>query len=215
MTDFIATWKLSRGTGPAGAGDLHTRVPAAGQAGVWDMRLLAGLVVSAILLGCGQKEPLTGEIDDIKADIRSLERELKKANASIEMLGAVDLFSTAPENYATLTPGSDGFATVASNVGAMFVLMDNVRPYANGSKVRLRFGNLTSVAISSMTAFVGWGEMGKDGYPEEAKSKEVTVQNIRPGTMVAHEVTLDGLPSDTLGYVKVGRISVKSLLFPN
>ena len=58
----------------------------------------------------------------------------------------------------------------------MTVDLADIRPYANGSRATLRFGNATSAALTGLKATVDWGTVDAKGSPnnDEAKSKEIT-----------------------------------------
>jgi hypothetical protein len=99
-------------------------------------------------------------------------------------------------------------------MGAITVSLDDVQPYANGSKVRLRFGNLTSASLTSAKAKIEWGSVDAKGSPknEEARSKKLDfIKPLLPGMWNDVEVILDGVPPTDLGFIRVREFSNGSI----
>ena len=110
------------------------------------------------------------------------------------------------DKVAYLTPGSDGYAAVKMDLGYLTVNLANIAPYANGSKVSLTFGNLTSATIDGLKATIEWGSVDDKGLPknEEAKSREIKLtESLFSGAWNKADVVLEGVPPTALGFVRV------------
>src|SRR6266496_305209 len=113
------------------------------------------------------------------------------------------------DKIAYLTPGAEGYSTVGFDLGVLTVKLDDVKPYANGSKVTLRFGNVLSSAIDGLTATIEWGRVNDKGVADNtsAKSREMIFnQTLQGGAWTSIPVVLEGLPPTELGFVRVSKI---------
>jgi hypothetical protein len=107
---------------------------------------------------------LEAQVKALEAKLASLESELNevKRDVSIEkMIREVD-------GIAYLTPASENYASVSADFGRLTVSLKNVQPYANGSKVTLRFGNLTSATIQGLRPDSSGARSIKKGCPSGA-----------------------------------------------
>lgn len=145
---------------------------------------------------------LETQFADLQKRIASLENEVEATKQQTSLNNAIKRF----ESVAYLTPGSDGYSVVKSDLGVLTISLKNVQPYANGSKVTLNFGNVVYANINGLKAKVEWGAVGKDGLPdnENARSREVTFsESLRPGTWTSVSVVLEAVPPNELGFVRV------------
>ncbi len=110
------------------------------------------------------------------------------------------------DKIAYLTPGAEGYSTVSFDLGVLTVQLADVKPYANGSKVVLKFGNTLSSSINGLKASIEWGKVDDRGSPDNsnAKSKEMTFnQTLQAGAWNKIPVVLEGIPPTELGFVRV------------
>jgi hypothetical protein len=110
------------------------------------------------------------------------------------------------DRIAYLTPGADGYSVIRSDLGLLTVALKNIAPYANGSRVTLRFGNTTSATINGVKATLEWGSVDEKGHAinATAKSKNVTFNEpLRTGSWTSVAVVLEGVPATNLGFVRV------------
>ena len=75
------------------------------------------------------------------------------------------------EKNVYLTPGSDKYSIVKSDLGILTVSIQNIVPYANGSKVTLQFGNLSSATIDGLKATLEWGAVDEKDVPDNDHAK--------------------------------------------
>jgi hypothetical protein len=105
-----------------------------------------------------------------------------------------------------LTPGSAGYSAIRFDLGTMTIAIDDIQPFANGSKVTLRIGNPLTATINGLKAKIEWGEVDEQGLPkdETAKSKDVIFsEELRSGTWTRVYAVLDGVRAEKLGFIRV------------
>ena len=159
---------------------------------------------SLLVAGCDltTNTALEKKLEAANAQIASLQKDLTEQKQKIEF----DEFIKSLENIAYLTPGSAGYSSVRFDLGVLTVQLADVKPYANGSKVTLKFGNTLSASINGLKATIDWGRVNEKGTPinESAKSKEVTfTETLRAASWTSTSVVLDALPPNELGFVRV------------
>jgi hypothetical protein len=159
---------------------------------------------SLLLVGCDLTTNTAFEkkLEAANTQIASLQKDLAEQKQKLEF----DEFIKTFDNIAYLTPGNSGYSSIKFDLGTLTVQLADVKPYANGSKVTLKFGNTLSASINGLKATIDWGKVNEKGSPinESAKSKEVTfTETLRAGSWTPTSVVLDGLPPNELGFVRV------------
>jgi hypothetical protein len=160
-----------------------------------------------VLLGCGPTHD--ARVPELETKIAALESKLATLETRFsELSQQVNQaeFLRDWEGIAYLTPGSDGYSSIKTDLGTLTVSLKDIQPYANGSRVTLQFGNLTSATIDGLKAKLYWGSIEKDGKRKttESKSREVTfTQSMVSGAWTNADVVLEGVPPTELGYVTV------------
>jgi len=152
--------------------------------------------------------------------VSELEMKLGDANKKIEALAGkieelkkdreFDKLVKDNEGYAFLTPGSDGYAPIRYDLGVLTVRLADIKPYANGSKVTLEFGNTLSATVTGLKATLQWGKVDEKGFSiaEQTKSKEVTfTESLQSGAWTRVSVVLDGVPPSEFGFVRLIDVS--------
>ncbi len=174
------------------------------------MKAVSKIIVIGSLLavtGCDQSSKVTA----LETKMTALESELTNLKEKIELQQMLSGW----DKVAYLTPGAEGYSLVKSDLGNLTVSIVNVRPYANGSKITLQFGNLTSATIDGLKTKLEWGPVDKDGMPKNAESKSRDVVFNEPlisGSWTNSDVVLEGIPPTDLGFVRlrdVGHRGVK------
>lgn len=178
------------------------------------------VLCSALLLsGCDSLKQIVGAKDAIASqakelvalqqEVASLKNELakiKKEQTSLQ----VDKMLRDFRSVAYLQPGDAGYSVVPFDLGDLTVQLSDVKPYANGSKVTLKFGNPLSSSINGLKATVQWGRVDAKGSPdnENEKSKDFTfTETLRSGAWTSVPVVLDGVPPNELGFVRISAVS--------
>ncbi len=170
---------------------------------------LVALIASAVSCNGAQVKSLEDKVAALEAANADLKRTTDTMRFSIEALQDDKLFRDLGD-VAYLTPGSDGYATLQTDVGRLTVSLENIQPYANGTRVTLRFGNLTSARINGLKAKVEWGPVDEKGTPknEVARSREVSLtQSLDAGAWTNSQVVLEAVPPTELGFVRLREVS--------
>jgi hypothetical protein len=172
------------------------------------MRALVSLMILGFVAGCADRQNTAKmtAFEKLLAEHTATITELKSEIESIKIQRNTDEFMRDIDEVAYLTPGSDGYATITMDLGRVTVQLENIEPYASGSRVRLRFGNLTSAGINGAKAKIEWGSVDEKGSPknEEARSREVTfTESLRAGSWTIVPIVLDAVPPTALGFVRL------------
>jgi hypothetical protein len=138
------------------------------------------------------------KLDEQGAEIQVLKAELEslKLDEKLRKLDQIAILSTSEK----------GYSAISTDLGVITVTLDDVQPYATGSKVILRFGNLTSASFTDPKAKIDWGPVDEKGYPDNAKAKTKDLDFIKPlppGEWTSFDVILDGVSPSSLGFVRV------------
>lgn len=178
------------------------------------------LITSTVFLGCENRSAQAADIQKIQKRLESLENELPQVKTELESLKVETsaLKSQAQlaeileklKNVAYLTPGADGYSIVTYDLGSLTMQLDDVKPYANGSKVTLKIGNPMFTSINGLKMKIEWGKVDANGTPDNnnLKSKALTLsQVIQAGKWNAVPFVLDGVAPQELGFVRVSEIS--------
>lgn len=157
--------------------------------------LLTGLIFIFPYLGC---TPTANKEDLDKIDLRISLLELQ----------------LNPYKTAYLTPGTDNYDIIDAGIGRLTISLDNVQPFANGSKVTLKIGNPTSATIDGVEADLEWGTVDKTGIPvnDTAKVKHVTFNEVlRAGAWTNVSCVLENTLPTELGFIRVKELSHSSI----
>src|SRR5437870_3830300 len=107
-------------------------------------RLLSLLLLLVALSSCERVSNLEQTNKELAAKIDSAQKEvdsLKEKVRNLESDHELEKVLKDLDSVAFLTPGSDGYTVVKTDLGALTVSLENIVPYANGSQITLRFGN--------------------------------------------------------------------------
>lgn len=162
---------------------------------------------------------LSGCVEDsrvaaLEKKVSVLEEKLSEVEKSSNELSFKYLLSTEFAGVAYLTPGSTGYSTVRYDLGVMTVAIQDIQPYANGSKVQLRFGNPLAAAINGLKVNIDWGEVDEKGVANNntARTKEYElVEMMRPNAWTNTTVVLENIPPNKLGFIRVKNVTHKGI----
>lgn len=172
------------------------------------MNRFMGAIVVALLAsspGCVDRGQMTA-LEKRVADLETRAEELKASVSQLESNMTLNDIRRNMDDEAYLTPGAEGYSTIQTDLGRMTLSLDNVQPYANGTRVTLRFGNLTSATVNGAKANVEWGSVNERGLPiyGSTKSRQVSFsESLRAGAWTSVQVVLEGVPPTELGFVQV------------
>jgi len=138
--------------------------------------------------------------------IDSLSKRIDSLASDIRIERTISTF----DEEAFLKPGDGGYAVVKTNLGVLTFRLQNVQQYANGSRVELQVGNVTSATITGLNISVDYGPTDTAGIAvfSEEKSKKVTFSESLPaGSWTTLPVVLDNVPPSNLGFVRIYDVS--------
>lgn len=163
--------------------------------------------LAALLTGCGENTSgLEQRLSAAEAEMATLQASIKDLREKREW---DELWENA-DKFAYLTPGADGYSVVRFDLGVLTIQLVDVKPYANGSKITLRFGNTLSSSVDGLSVKIDYGKVDARGSPDNdsAKTKDLKFsQIIRAGSWNAVSVVLEGVPPAELGFVRVKNVA--------
>ena len=191
-------------------------------------RVVIGVFFTLLISGCDSVSrstpvaaPSAAPPTTSSNEIAAIRQELDELKAQVEELKTkqnqddLDRLFKDFDRIAFLQPGDTGYSTVRYDLGVLTVQLADVTPYANGSKVSLRFGNPLASTINGLKATIEWGHTSENGSPDNAtaKSKSFTFsESLRSGAWTTVPVVLDGIPPAELGFVRVKNVAHTGIL---
>jgi len=178
--------------------------------------LLLGLV-AIVNASCGQDS----RVPDLERKTQDLTTKVESLQKDIESLKSAKSFEELVANFgkvAYLTPGQEGYSLIESDIVKLTVNLENIQPYANGSRVTLKFGNISSATINDLKGTIEWGKVDEKGSPQndKAKSRELTFNKpLKPGSWTNVQVVLESVPPSELGFVRVRDLRHKGIYLLN
>jgi hypothetical protein len=163
-------------------------------------------MVALWLAGCDQPSK---EMQDKFAALEKAQSEMSARLATLQTRTAKLETSQSTRDYmddlkgmAYLTPGGEGYQAIEYTLGTLTVSLEDVRPYANGTRVILNFGNPTAAIVTGVSMDLEWGQRANDA--STTKSRHITLpDDFRAGSWNRVPVVLDGVPPADFGFVRV------------
>ncbi len=170
--------------------------------------LITGLSVMLILSGCSDSSrisELEKRLKDLETTMKSTEQKIDEQESKIDDL-EIDKWLRDMNGTAHLRPSNDGYSIIKTSLGAVTVMLTDVKAYANGSRVTLKFGNPTGATLDDVAAKVTWGRVNEKGHVDSKsqKSRKVSFEkSLQAGSWTSTSITLEGIPPAQLGFVRV------------
>lgn len=184
-------------------------------------RRIGSRIVAALLLaGCQQQSaqaPAVPKSSQVTEEVAAMRAELDSLKRHVDGLREdqrFQVFRDRIREVALLKPGAAGYSIVQTDLGALLVSLEDVRAYANGTRVTLEIGNATSASISGLSARVDWAPADKDGGFDNAAASGKNVNFVaaaRPGAWTRYEVVLDGMPPEKLAFIRLSDFKHQSV----
>jgi hypothetical protein len=172
----------------------------------------AALVVTvAMLAGCGNSSPMSGDRSLDQARLDRIEKRL--SDLEVEDIAT----RMKLRSMALLQPASKGFQAISTEAGSIAVSLQNVQPYGNGSRVELDVGNLTSATINDITADVSWGTVTDKGFADKelGKREKANLEGGFPaGNWRRYILDIPAVAPAKLGYIEIENVSFGHLQMP-
>ena len=180
--------------------------------------------ISLFVCGCNQNEQRSSELqaqteilsnrcDSLQSQLNSLKTDLE----SLQEKQYSNELDQEKNQTAFLTPGSNGYSVIKTDIGLLTVDLEDVKPYANGSRVTLSFGNLSNATIEGVKATFQWGSVNSDGLRNYSsdKTREITFnESFSAGAWTTVHVVLENVPPIKLGFVDVSNIQHTAIRLP-
>jgi hypothetical protein len=180
---------------------------------IFRMQLNKLLVLSIIFVsGCYQDPQvslLKSELEKSQQQLTDLQSKVEKIEKSVDenqKKYEFDKVFNSLNKIAYLTPGSEGYSSVNFDLGTLTVSLRDIKPYANGSKITLEFGNPLATTINGLNMTIDWGKVDNNGYAinESSKSKNITLnESLFPAKWTQASIVLDGVAPTELGFVRL------------
>jgi hypothetical protein len=149
---------------------------------------------------------LKTEVDSLKMEITALKEQLEAVKSDQDLTK----FSHTVETVAYLTPGSEGYDVVQTDLGKMTVHLADVEPMPTAVELPCASAILPVQLSTGAKAKLEWGSMDTSGSPnnDSAHSRDVSFsQSLRAGAWTSVPVVLEGVPPTALGFVRVKQVS--------
>jgi cell division protein FtsB len=178
------------------------------------------LLGASALSACDQAE-LQGQrnkLQELSKTLEATNEQLERVSQRVTQLEtqlALDQLARDRYRNAIFDPGEKGFSRLDTSIGSFAISLQDVTSYADGVRVRLHIGNLTTATVNGGTFKAKWGPRGpsyedKDylaKYNQWAKSlREKTIDfqdELRSGTWNNVALVLPGVPPDRFGYLEL------------
>ena len=181
------------------------------------MRSILVVLMSLFFLSACQDDKKISELEskvaasEVKiSKIQEQIDSLKTSNEILEKSININEFIGNMDKLAYLTPGQTGYSTIKFDLGVLTVSLEDIKPYANGSKITLNFGNTLSSSINGLKGTFEWGKVDEKGSPINnlAKTKDITFsETFIGGSWTKVSIVLDGIPPTEFGFLRLKNFS--------
>lgn len=165
-------------------------------------KLVSTIACTATFLLASCSSDLSRDVAELRGRTDALEAEVTAIKTDREIEKLFRDF----DKIAFLTPGSDGYAVIKTDLGILTVTLKDIQPYANGSRVILTWGNPMSATINGLKAKIEWGKVNEEGSPQNdsAKSRDFTFsESLTSGSWTNVPVVLEAVPPAELGFIRI------------
>src|SRR5450631_4086229 len=105
------------------------------------------LCLTFLVGSCGNQSQTNTEALATKSEVAELSGKVMALEARLSGVESTQKLGSEMaglDEIAYITPGTNGYSLIKADLGIFTVSMVDVKPYANGSKVALMFGNIYS-----------------------------------------------------------------------
>lgn len=194
------------------------------------MKTTAMLVAALIITGCTQPADQTAEIASLRTKLEAQANRistLEKTSANLARQQLANTIAVQEYKSVTLDPAADtGFGRLDTSVMALTISMKDVSPFADGSRLVLSVGNMSTATVNSSKFTVKYGvrapeyKEGDNSYSDKysvwaaglRERQEEVPNKLMPGTWNTVSINLPGVKPSDLGYIQIsGEVSQISL----
>jgi hypothetical protein len=152
------------------------------------------------LVGCNPAPSTSQAPDDLEKRIRDLQAQVWKLETTLSRHDSA-IFDPAAE---------PAFQRLNSSMGTFAVSVNDIRAHADGARVRLDVGNLTTATYKGAVFSVKWGTRFDsttmkylEWWETVRETKHKANIDLRPGAWNKVTLTLPGVPPEKLGYLEL------------
>jgi hypothetical protein len=211
--------------------------------------LILLFVVSLSLYGCDYFVPraeynsLSDQMSKLTDQVSKMASQLEKLQTNTDQMQTVsvevtDLLTNLKTELGEIKFGvgqyrsaifeqvtDQGFQRLDSNVGTLVVSIRDIKPYADGVRVTLNVGNLTTAEISGITYSVKWGQ-SKPSYKDKEWGNKLAAwvmalqekthsfpHTLKPGLWNVVQIALPGTQPQKFGYLELS-MEAKTIALP-
>lgn len=188
---------------------------------------VAACAVAIALTACNGAGMTPEDVGKMRSDLGVVklagelqQRDIDKLEAR---LAALESANSALSDTAYLDPaGGSGYQYIQTNVAPVLVSFVESSPVGDGTKIRLRVGNISNATLSGLELAVRYNKRtpttgeGLDEWNRTLMNKDASdPKDIPPGAWAFVDVSLPGIKPDELGYLSVKiNMNVLSLRMP-
>lgn len=173
------------------------------------------LIFLLALAGCNQRPAAPAPIittDQQDAPSPEQENISWLQNRTFELENEVQDVMRGDRQFAYLTPDDHGYSGIQTTVGTITVSLKDVSAYADGSRIRLQFGNPLTATIMRFRAHIAYGTGSAfDPAGTTRQTDHIFSEALMPGTWHTYTVDLAGVPPARLGFVTIGPMSTETI----
>jgi hypothetical protein len=170
-------------------------------------RATAIAVIGFLLSGCGGSDAsrdraladLQKKVSNLEKAVERLVADRRRRETTLSWLAGTTLLDPSYGN---------GYETIPTPLGNMLVSLEDVQPYADGSRVTLWFGNPTNADIhDGSKVTLGWGKRS-----EAENFREFTLDKPLPrGRWTAASFVLYGVPPKDLAHLELKQMEIATV----
>ena len=166
-----------------------------------------------IICACSKNQEQSAvkvETNETKTRFEDLEKRVRKLELD-------NMFKTF-ETIAFISVSEKKFATIKTDIGTITFLVDDMKPYANGTKLKLIIGNPINATLKDVKFSIDYGQVDEKDLviDKSEKTKDINlIGELKKGTWNKEELILSGIQPDKLGYVRIHDFSFSSMSLNN
>lgn len=165
------------------------------------------IVLIILMAGCSQNNADTQkEIASLKADVYLLKSSIEELKS--ESIVTTEMTKQLSHTGAIFNPTDTTFRTISTKYGILLISIENIQPYANGSKITVSIGNPLSMQFSNCKFKAAWSSI--DGGDTLRKSVD-RVGDLISGRWNPDTLILDGVTPDKLKSIAIGDVTCNTV----
>jgi hypothetical protein len=166
-----------------------------------------------------QVKGLEQKVTALEDALETLKTEYEVLKTRVEINETGDIFEPAHPKSASFKPDEKGFQAIYTDYGQFLVSLQEIRPYANGYKVKFNLGNPSSLDFENVEVGLQWGPSRPENgfgpksisYTDWRKKFKTSKQSVNrrlfAGSWNPVELVLAPASQDDLGSIEITSIA--------